>query len=80
MSQYLVSDVIEAIANSKDKEPDELEIVLHDHIDVDALENLAKHGKSTWRIQFELPRHVVTVTSSGQILVDDQFKQNWGGD
>lgn len=76
MTDIHISKILEAIADSKGVESDELEFVLADHLDFDAVELLAKHGNSTWRLEFELPDHIVTVTSEGEILVDNQLKQN----
>ncbi|OYR52914.1 HalOD1 output domain-containing protein [Halorubrum sp. Ea8] len=80
MYNDLISDVIKAIAHSKDMEPEELDIVLQDHIDPDALETLVKHDKGTWSLQFALPEQTVMVESNGQILVNGQFEQCWGSD
>ena len=80
MDNALTPLIIESIADHKDVDPDELNIVLADYIDPDAVEQLARHSNSTWRLQFELPKHSVTVKSDGKLLVDGQFKQNWMSD
>ena len=80
MYDSLTSSIIESIADHKDIDPDELDIVLADHIDPDAVEQLARHSNSTWRLQFELPKHNVTVKSDGGVLIDGQLKQNWMSD
>ena len=80
MDDALTPLIIESIADHKDVDPDELNIVLADYIDPDAVEQLARHSNSTWRLQFELPKHSVTVKSDGEVLVDGQFKQNWMSD
>lgn len=77
MFESLTSDIIDAVADSEGVKSDELDFVLADYIDPDALEQLANHGNSTWRLEFELPDHIVTVTSDGKIFVDDQLKKNW---
>jgi len=73
-------DITKSIADSKDVKPNELEVVLNEHMDLDAVEQLAKHSDSTWRLEFELPKHSVTVKSNGEILVDGQRKRNWASD
>ena len=73
MNDILASKVIEAIAASKGVEAGDLEVVLGDYIDLDAVEQLAKHSNSTWGLEFELPNHVVSVKSNGEILVDGQL-------
>lgn len=77
MSETSTWKVIEAIADSKGVEPDDLDVTLTDHIDLDAIEKLAKHNDSTWELKFELPTQRVTVKSNGKILVDDRVEQNW---
>lgn len=76
MSETSTWKVIEAIADSKGTEPDDLDVTLTDHIDLDAIEKLAKHNDSTWELEFELPTQRVTVKSNGKILVDDRLKQD----
>lgn len=77
MTQNLTVKIIEAVADSKGVDPEELEIVLADYIDMDALNQLAKRSASTWTLRFELPEHSVTVTSDGVVLVDGHPEQNW---
>lgn len=77
MYEALTSQIIAAIADRKGVEPDDLGIVLAEHVNVEAVEQLAKHDSSTWRVKFELPKHLVTVKSNGDILVDDQLQKNW---
>lgn len=76
MSEISTWKVIEAIADSKGIEPDDLDVTLTDHIDLDAIEKLANHNDSTWELEFELPTQIVTVKSNGKILVDDRLKQD----
>ena len=78
--EALTSSIIESIADHKDVDPDELNVRLADYIDLDAVEQLARHSSSTWRLQFELPEHSVSVKSDGGVLVDGQLKQNWMSD
>lgn len=69
MYEALTSSIIESIADHNDVDPDELDFVLADYIDPDAVEQLARHSNSTWRLQFELQEHSVTVKSDGGVLV-----------
>jgi hypothetical protein len=62
--------IIAAVADAKDMEPEELELVLQDYIDVDAIERLDGHRSDLWTLQFELPEHTVIVSGDGTILVD----------
>ena len=77
MGQVCIRTIIEAVADSEGVEPDELGIVMADHIDLDAVNQLAGHDNSTWTLRFELPEHSVTVTSEGVILVDRQAVKHW---
>ena len=80
MYEGLTTPIVQSIADHKDVDPDELDVVLADYIDPDAVEQLARHSNSTWRLQFELPKHRVAVKSNGEILVDGNLKQNWTSD
>lgn len=77
MGRNLASEVIEAVADAKGIDPVELDIVLADYINPDALDQLAQHDSGTWTLSFELPEHNVTVTSDGLILVDGQREVIW---
>lgn len=70
MTRSLISDTVEAVADSRGVEPHELEITLGDYIDLDAVSQLAKHSDTTWTLRFELPEETVTITSDGAILVE----------
>lgn len=76
-SRNLIWKITEAISDTKVVEPPELDLVLAEHIDIDALEKLSTHQNSTWTLTFELPEQDVTVSSDGTILVDDVQKYNW---
>jgi len=64
--------IIEAVADAKDREPEELELVLEDYIDTDAIQHLNSHRNDLWTLQFELPEHTVIVSGDGTILVDSK--------
>lgn len=77
VGQVLISEIIEAVADSEGSEPEELAVVLGDHIDLDAVNQFAERSNSPWTLGFELPEHSVTVTSDGIILVDGHPERNW---
>lgn len=77
MGQVLSAEIIAAVADSEGVEPEELGITLADHIDLDAVNQLAEQSTSAWTLSFELPEHRVTVTSEGVILVDGEVEQRW---
>jgi len=63
--------ILETVAEQKDTELPELDFVLDDHIDTDAMRRLASHRSTSWTLSFELPESTVTVTGEGHILVDE---------
>lgn len=75
MTDEVTSSIIESVADHKNVNTADLDIVLADCIDLDAVETLARHNNSTWRLQFELPKHSVTIKSNGEVLIDDHLKQ-----
>lgn len=68
-------EIIRAIADAKDTEPEDLDLVLHNWVDLDAVRQLIDHDGTDWSVQFEVPDHTVTVTSEGVILVDGRGKR-----
>jgi len=68
--ESLVSTVVRAVAEAEGVDPAELEVALQNHVEVDAVEALARHADSTWTLSFELPGHTVTVTDERVVLVD----------
>ncbi|WP_147437808.1 MULTISPECIES: HalOD1 output domain-containing protein [unclassified Halorubrum] len=80
MYEALTSSLIRSIAEHKSVDPDELDIIVADYIDIAAVEQLARHSNSTWSLEFELPSHSVTVHSDGRVLVDGQVRLNWISD
>lgn len=74
MKQTLLERVISAIADAKNVEADALEITLESHVSTDAIRALETHDSSSWRLEFETPDHVVTITESQEILVDGKTK------
>lgn len=80
MSQILVPEVVTALADANDVDPTELDILLAEYIDLEALDRLAHHEHSTWTLTFELPEHSMTVASDGRILVDGRLENDWSLD
>lgn len=73
----IVNKIIEAVADAKHTEPDELDIVLQNWIEMEAIRRLANHDSASWTLRFEIPEHVVTVTSEDEILVEPKAKTVW---
>ncbi|MFW5963539.1 MAG: HalOD1 output domain-containing protein [Natronomonas sp.] len=65
-----VIEIVEAIAEAENVDPSELEIQLHDYVDVDAVRSLVAHRRDSWTVRFEIPDHIVRVTGQGVVTVD----------
>lgn len=76
MNDRLISDLVEAVADSKGTDPTDLEFALSEYIDLEAIERLEKHSDCEWRLSFELPERRVYVASGGEILVERYADQN----
>lgn len=70
MSTPVVEKIIGAIADAEGTDPSELDMVLYDRVDVDAIRELVDHDGDSWELQFEVPDHNVTVTGDGAVRVD----------
>lgn len=70
MEQSPVRRIIEAIAEAEGRDPHELDVRLHDHVDTDGIRRLAGSASDAWTLSFELPDHEVTVHGDGRIRVD----------
>lgn len=68
MSQSVVTNIVTTIAEQKDCEPTDLEYTLSDHIDPNAVEQLADHETATWTLAFDLPERTVVVRSDETVL------------
>jgi hypothetical protein len=69
MGVSLAIEIVEAVADAEGVDPMELDFRLQEHVDVEALELLESHGSDSWTLSIELPRHEVTVTGQGSVLV-----------
>ena len=70
MSDCLTAQIVEVIAEVERQNPMDLEFVLQDYIDTDALEALAKHSSTSWTLEFEVASHEVLVSGDGRVEVD----------
>lgn len=67
----LLSEIVDAVANANGVDPTDLDYSLQEHVDTDAIRLLSRQKDSSWSLSFELPDHVVTVTSDRAILVNE---------
>ena len=70
MTQVTIRKIVEAIADAKNVNAEELDTPLQEYIDGDAIQLLASHETASWTLSFELPDHNVTVTSDGIVSVN----------
>jgi len=68
-------EVVEAVADAEGVDPVDLDVVVGEHVDLDALSQLANHDGTAWTFTFELHAYEVTVTDDGTVLVDDRPAQ-----
>lgn len=68
--ESVVYEILREIAAADGVEPSDLDFLLQEYIDVDALQKLVDHSGSVWTLSFEVPGHTVTVTSDEVILID----------
>lgn len=77
MAHRVLLGVVEAVADVEDVDATELDLVLEDWIDTDALERLAAHEGSSWSLSFEFADHRLTVEGDGWILIDGERQRRW---
>ncbi|MFB6080233.1 MAG: HalOD1 output domain-containing protein [Haloferacaceae archaeon] len=77
MGNQVVAVVIETIAEAEGVDPMNLEYVLNDYVDADALRLLADGRNTSWRLSFETPDHDVSVTGDGWVCIDGKRTNRW---
>lgn len=66
MTTSINNQIIHAVAEAKGIDPLEMDIVLGEHVDLEAIEQMARRDDHTWQLTFKLPEYEVTVTSDDQ--------------
>ena len=72
MDRSIETEVVYAIADAEGVEPEELDIVLYDYVDLEAIADLVDGDTTPWTFSFEILSYVVTVDSDGSVLVESQ--------
>lgn len=62
--------IAEAVADVRGTQPTELDLVVDDYINTDAIHRLAADADASWSLTFRLPDETVTITSDGVVAVD----------
>jgi len=70
MKPSLPVQVVNAIADEKNVEPDNLDLQLQRHVPMDAIEYLSNHQSNEWKLKFETPNHVIELTGDHTVVVD----------
>ena len=70
MNDQLTHEIVNGVAERRDVEPAELDLVIEDYIDTEAVERLADHETASWTLSFQLPESVVTIMNGGEISID----------
>lgn len=72
MSRSVTTEIVSAVAAEKGVAPAELDFILYEHLDCDALERLTNRGGDSFVVTFELPGVTVTVRKQETLSVDVQ--------
>jgi len=72
VDRSIETEVVYAIADAEGVEPEELDIVLYDYVDLEAIADLVDDDTTPWTFSFEILSYVVTVDSDGSVLVESQ--------
>lgn len=72
MTDELVGEIVQTIADAENVEPHRLEMELQQHIATEAIQQLEAHDRDSWKLEFETPRHAITITEDNTVLVDGQ--------
>lgn len=70
MGPTVVEEIIAALAEAEGRDPTNLDVVLQNWVDTDAIRLLVDQNNDAWTLQFELPDHSVTVTGESVVFVD----------
>lgn len=70
MSDGVTTRVVEAIAEVEGNDPAEVDFVLEEYIDTDALDSLLEHSSTSCTLSFQVTDHEVIVSNDGEVEVD----------
>jgi len=74
MDESVITEIVNSIADAEGVEPNDLDLVLYDHIDIDSVVRLVNTDKGSWSLAFDVPDYTVTVWSDGSVLVEPKKK------
>ena len=70
MTDSVTARIVGAVAEAKGVSPTDLDCILGEHVDADAIEQLVAHSGDAWELAFEFADHTVSVTGDGTVYVD----------
>ena len=77
MSEAPLHSLVEAVAEVERVDATELDYVLADYVEVDAVRQLMTNADGDWSLDFDVPDHRVTIEGDGWVLVDDERVKRW---
>lgn len=66
--------IAEAVAKAEGVDATDLEYMLQEYVEVDAIEALIDHPESDWSLSFDVPNYRVTVDSTRAVSVEPRTK------
>lgn len=72
MPEKILSNLIQTIADAKGVDPWNLDLILDNYIDTDAVVQMVNKGKQTWQLMFAIPEYTVTVWGDGSVIVEPE--------
>lgn len=71
----VIPAIVEAIAESEGCRPNDLNFLLYDHINTEALSALVAAEQTDWQVTIQVPNHSVEIHGDGQIRVDGNIRR-----
>jgi hypothetical protein len=70
VTKNILSNIIQTIADAKGVDPQKLDLILDDYIEIDAVVQMINAGKQAWRLVFAIPEYTVTIWGDGSVIVE----------
>lgn len=70
MPEDIHYSIIQGLAEAEGTDPEDLEVCLHNHTDIDALAKLYRQGHTNPTVTFEIGNHEIRVTPEGEVHVN----------
>lgn len=70
VTEDVITEIVDAIAEANRMEAEELDFRLYDYIDPDVLVELASMERGQWEFTFQVEDHYIRFTHEGRLFVD----------